>query len=108
MVWKACVRIATPERVPFCLFAELVLAHSRSVLVWGDFVVSFRYNFYSYTSTVRAVPIAPNNSGLPTILDFFPKQKRRSHATADAFRRNFVPKVSEMTFLLQKDEGNLF
>ena len=42
------------------------------------------------------------------ILDFFPKQKRRSHATADAFRRNFVPKVSEMTFLLHKVEGNLF
>ena len=53
-------------------------------------------------------PIAPNNFGLPTILDFFPKQKRRSHATADAFRRNFVPKVSEMTFLLQKVEVNLF
>ena len=53
-------------------------------------------------------PIAPNNFGLPTILDFFPKQKRRSHATADDFRRNFVLKVSEMTFLLQKVEVNLF
>ena len=56
----------------------------------------------------RKIPIAPNNFGLPTILDFFPKQKRRSHATADAFRQNFVPKVSEMTFLLQKVEVNLF
>ena len=55
----------------------------------------------------RGTPVPPNNSGLPTILDFFPQQKRRSRANADAFCRNFVPKVSEMTFLLQKIEGNM-
>ena len=64
--------------------------------------------FLTLGSGIPGIPVPPNNSGLPTILDFFPKQKRRSHATADDFRRNFVLKVSEMTFMLQKVEVNLF